>query len=601
MSEKSMETNKLTADEPIGFRARVALLIGVEAEKKENLYLELSRGATVFDLVYWLQILFAAGIATLGLVMNSPAVIIGAMLISPLMGPILAAGLALASGDVILGVRSVVKLFLSCATAVAFAVLLVALLPFREMTDEIAARTQPNTLDLFIALFSGAVGSIAVCREVKGVATSIPGVAIAVALMPPLCVAGYGLGLILTFDRATGWRVASGGGLLFLTNLVAITFTAMLVFLAVKLSTAQIRKRAEEWGHEDPETLFFLKIIERFPRLEEAREIRSLPVRFTMILIPLVAILVPLSRSFDRLQDEIASQRSENVTRAEILEIWQKSFQKKPDGASRSTIDQLTVVNKNDKLAIDMRVFDDEPYTADEKKRFAQQVAERLGRPLESLDLRLTEIPTTLGLASMREREKKTETPSVSEIQAELWRQVDGALDRVELPPNARILNRRLLIDGTNAMNLQIVYLCDTNLDPTIQNAVIDKIRADLADRSATVSLERIPTEAGFIEFPRGSASLPVLGMLQLDFAGRVMRENPALTLAVGANARNEAEKKTYDERVRAISEYLASRWQISPTRISTSESETPADGRTGIGFQIGGATPAVSPSPPVS
>jgi uncharacterized membrane protein len=72
------------------------------------------------------------------------------MLISPLMGPILAAGLALAAGDVILGLRAIVNLALSCLVAVAFAVSLVSLLPFKEITGEIAPRTQPNTLDLVV-------------------------------------------------------------------------------------------------------------------------------------------------------------------------------------------------------------------------------------------------------------------------------------------------------------------------------------------------------------------------------------------------------------------------------------------------------------------
>ena len=80
------------------------------------------------------------------------------MLISPLMNPILASGLALASGDIVLGLRAAVNLFLSSAAAILFAVLLVVILPFREMTAEIEARTQPNVLDLMIALFSGAVG-----------------------------------------------------------------------------------------------------------------------------------------------------------------------------------------------------------------------------------------------------------------------------------------------------------------------------------------------------------------------------------------------------------------------------------------------------------
>src|SRR5689334_17770141 len=102
-----------------------ATKLGVGQERKAHIYIDLSKSATLFDPAYWLQILFAAGIATLGLILNSPAVIIGAMLISPLMGPILAGGLALASGDVILGLRTVVNLILSCLVAVLFAVLLV--------------------------------------------------------------------------------------------------------------------------------------------------------------------------------------------------------------------------------------------------------------------------------------------------------------------------------------------------------------------------------------------------------------------------------------------------------------------------------------------
>lgn len=150
------------------FRDWFANRLGVGRERKEHIYIDLSKSATLFDPAYWLQIIFAAGIATLGLILNSPAVIIGAMLISPLMGPILAAGLALASGDIILGLRAVANLAMSCVVAALFAILLVTLLPFKEMTNEIAARTQPNTLDLVVALFSGAIGSIATCKEVKG-------------------------------------------------------------------------------------------------------------------------------------------------------------------------------------------------------------------------------------------------------------------------------------------------------------------------------------------------------------------------------------------------------------------------------------------------
>ena len=90
-------------------RDRFANSLGVRPERKEEIYIDISKSATLLDPAYWLQILFAAGIATLGLILNSPAVIIGAMLISPLMGPILAAGLSLAAGDVILGDTLIVQ------------------------------------------------------------------------------------------------------------------------------------------------------------------------------------------------------------------------------------------------------------------------------------------------------------------------------------------------------------------------------------------------------------------------------------------------------------------------------------------------------------
>ena len=266
------------------FRDRFADALNVDAERKTEIYVQLSKSATLTDLVYWLQLLFSAGIATLGLVLNSSAVIIGAMLISPLMGPILSGGLALATGDLVLGLRTVVNLLLSTLVAVGFAVLLVGLLPFKESTPEIQARILPNTLDLFIALFSGAIGSIAVCREVKGVVTSIPGVAIAVALMPPVCVVGYGIGLAVSLDSAEGIRVATGGGLLYLTNLVAITFTAMIVFILLRLETGKVREKNREWRDTDRESMWWVNLIEKIPALGKAREIRSITLRLVMIL-----------------------------------------------------------------------------------------------------------------------------------------------------------------------------------------------------------------------------------------------------------------------------------------------------------------------------
>lgn len=575
-------------------RSTIASLIGVAPERKESLYLDLARGSTLFDLVYWLQIIFSSGIATLGLVMNSPAVIIGAMLISPLMGPILAGGLSLASGDLVLGIRSAAKVALSALSAVVFSLTLVIILPFRELTSEIAARTEPNTLDLVIALFSGAVGSIAVCRDVKGVATSIPGVAIAVALMPPLCVAGYGLGLMITFDVSVGWRAASGGGLLFLTNLVAITLTAMIVFLAVKLSTAGVRQRAEEWEQADPESAFILSVTARFPRIEQAREIRSLPVRFSLILVPLIAILIPLGQSFARLQNEIFKQRQENVVKREVMSVWQQQFQRNATGAVRSTIDHMTVTEKDGTVEISMRLFDDEPYTAAEKGEFARLVASRLGRAPESISLRITEIPTASSLSSLRDIVNEPKEPTLAELQSALSQKVDAAMLAVRLPEGAELIGRELIVNTADRARLKITYLYGETLQTEVRDSVIDVIRSELKDPTTEVDLERIPTDIGSIDFLRRSASIPILGLLQLDFVGRVMRENTGLVLEVTSSEAGSLE----DERFSAIVDYLESKWQISRDRVVRSEIDEQAGGRTRLRFQMKGGQPPEAQEP---
>jgi uncharacterized hydrophobic protein (TIGR00271 family) len=180
-----------------------------------------------FDAVYFSMMIFACLIALMGLLLNSPAVIIGAMLISPLMGPILACGLALTTAEWSLGRKAVRNLGLSVAEVVLIAVLATYLSPLREATPEILARTNPNLMDLLIAFFSGLAGTVALSSR-KTAFTILPGVAIATAVMPPLATVGYGLG-------TRQWAIARGAFMLFFTNFSAIVLSASLVFLLIGL------------------------------------------------------------------------------------------------------------------------------------------------------------------------------------------------------------------------------------------------------------------------------------------------------------------------------------------------------------------------------
>ncbi len=130
-------------------------------------------------------------IASIGLNVNSTAVIIGAMLISPLMGPIVGSGFALATYDFDLLKRSTKNLLIATLVGFLVSTIYFYVSPFKEVQSEILSRTSPNIYDVMIAFFGGIVGAVSITRVEKG--NPIPGVAIATALMPPLCTAGFGL------------------------------------------------------------------------------------------------------------------------------------------------------------------------------------------------------------------------------------------------------------------------------------------------------------------------------------------------------------------------------------------------------------------------
>lgn len=157
----------------------------------------------------------SCGIAILGLLLSSPAVVIGAMLISPLMGPIMLMGFSLAILDLKALRRAVITLAAGVGVSLATAFLIVFLSPLTEITTEILARSRPNFFDLLVAVFSGLAGGYAAIHR-KG--ETIVGVAIATALMPPLAVTGYGL-------ASTHFQIAGGAFFLFMTNLLAIALS----------------------------------------------------------------------------------------------------------------------------------------------------------------------------------------------------------------------------------------------------------------------------------------------------------------------------------------------------------------------------------------
>jgi uncharacterized hydrophobic protein (TIGR00271 family) len=172
-----------------------------------------------WSLRYMFMVLMSAGIAVLGLLQSSPAVVIGAMLISPLMGPIIGLGFALAVFEWREVRISLTALALGSVLGIGISALIVLASPLQGVTPEILARTRPNLFDLLIAIFSALAGTYA---TIRGQGATVVGVAIATALMPPLAVVGYGLATL-------NFAIFGGALALYFTNFIAIALTAALM------------------------------------------------------------------------------------------------------------------------------------------------------------------------------------------------------------------------------------------------------------------------------------------------------------------------------------------------------------------------------------
>ncbi|MCP4228816.1 MAG: TIGR00341 family protein [bacterium] len=173
---------------------------------------------------YYIMTALSAVIAVFGLLLNSAAVIIGAMLVAPLMTPILGLALGMTRGDFAVIGRKLRDIGLGAAVAILFATVFSFFVPEMDYGSEVLARTAPNLFDLAVAIASGIAGAYAFAH--KDMSAALPGVAIAAALVPPLAVIGLALG---NFDFA----LVLGSTILFLANIIAVVMAGALTFIAV--------------------------------------------------------------------------------------------------------------------------------------------------------------------------------------------------------------------------------------------------------------------------------------------------------------------------------------------------------------------------------
>lgn len=209
----------------------------LDRDARRRIATDLERGGSV-SMDFVIMLMLSAGIASLGLVQSSAAVVIGGMLVAPLMTPMLATGLALVQGNFQQFRASLQAMAIGIGGALLSAMLVGWLSPWDDLSTEVVARGAPNLFDLAIAALSGIAAAYALSRP--GLAGTLVGVAVAVALVPPLCAVGIAL-------VKTHYEIAAGAAVLFVTNLLAIILGAALVFRLFGLDVSLRGSRAPRW------------------------------------------------------------------------------------------------------------------------------------------------------------------------------------------------------------------------------------------------------------------------------------------------------------------------------------------------------------------
>lgn len=455
--------------------------LGVERWDRPLIFRETAEAATDVRLPYWSILVLSGAIATLGLALDNAAVVIGAMLIAPLLAPTMGLALALAMGDVRLASQSGIAIVVSTALVIVTAMVLTLVLPFQTFTPEITARTRPTTLDLGIAVFSGLAGAVVSVTRRKGLSAAIPGVAVAVALIPPLAVAGFSAG------AGFRWSFIKGSMLLYGANLAGIVLSGTLVFLLIGMHRPNVMAAAATW-HADVRPTRLAAWASRtrwFPRLGP---VRSPVARIGLVLGFVVALAVPLSITLGELARETRVQRA--VERAStVFEV-----------RGRSSILSLQPAFGNGESQAFLRVATTEWFGDDARETFERIASERAG---ERVRLVLEQLPTSSGdldqLAGLfpivRQERAPGPPPDLYTLLAPARERIEAALAGLTVPAGIEILGSEMLLGSAARRLLTVGYAAEQPLSRDIDQIFTRQLQMALSAPDLRVRWDRVPMD----------------------------------------------------------------------------------------------------------
>ena len=456
-------------------RPAVARALGVTDTARTDVLREMLDKPSDERAVYWLQLFLSMGIATFGLVLDSTGVVIGAMLIAPLMTPIVELSMSLVVMSAYLLVKALARVVVSVLAVSLGAALITLVLPFRVATPEILARTSPTLLDLFVAICCALAAAVITARPHGGATSTAAGTAIGISLVPPLCAAGFGIG---SGDQ----RIAEGAFMLFTANFCAILAFAAAMFWLMDFqpaaeSTATNRRPS---GDIDARHLALARLIESRvgPRS-----------RMTMrVLVPallLAVIIQPLSRALREVSEDVRARNALN--RIVAREPLMADAIRVDPIVSRGSVDLRAVVVGSDRDAADLQ------------RRLATALVAATGADAH-VQVRAVQQATLAERA--RETSGRVDLPVERVTTAASVRAIDQAIEaalRTHLPPTEHLLDARA----------EILRGAQLRLTLAVEGTALDERATAILGRGLSLALE-MPVDVATVALPADPRTAPV-------------------------------------------------------------------------------------------
>ncbi|MEO5589555.1 MAG: TIGR00341 family protein [Gemmatimonadaceae bacterium] len=454
----------------------------LDGRDRVEIFTDTATAATDASAAYWSLLIISGAIAALGLALDSAAVVIGAMLIAPLLAPVIGLALALAIGDGRLALETTLVIVVSTVSVVIITALLALVLPvpFQTITQEIASRTRPTTLDLWIAAFSGLAGAAVSVKRGKRLSGAIPGVAVSVALVPPLAVAGYGIGTGLN------WVIVRGSLLLYTANLAGIVMSAMVVFLIAGMRQEEVLEKDRTW-HSEGAAAGLSAWVEKVPGLRSLGLMGSVWTRIALVVVFVALVAVPLSQSLREIARESRVKRAVN-TAAERFRAPGRSF------VVRQQVDI-----GGDRTQVVLDVATTGWYADSTRIAFEKKASTLAGEPVL---LTLEQVPAASGDVTALSQMLGVQNPAVGTFSrpaptrvrvGSLREEVAQSLGAVTLPDSVTIVGSDLAIgDSINGPLLTYAYASPDSMAADAQQMVRGQV-------AHALGLERLRSRANFV------------------------------------------------------------------------------------------------------